>query len=427
MGLAALRAAAAPPPPNIILILADDLGHECLGCYGGTSYKTPNLDHLAATGLKFDHAYAQPLCAPTRLQLMTGQYNFRNWEAFGILNPKEKTFGHFMREAGYSTCIAGKWQLYSYNPPDYEPEWRGRGMHPKDSGFEEYCVWHALHTEDKGSRYADPTVLQNGELRKDIKGAYGEDIFCDFIGNFMQRNRQKSFFVYYPMVLTHGPFNATPISAEWKTGPRLKNDPRNYGDMVEYMDQVVGRIVAKVDALGLRERTLILFYSDNGTPREIRSKKGNTVIEGGKGLTTDAGTHVPLIANWKGTTKPGKVNHDLVDSTDFIPTIMAAAGHRLRAGKKVDGQSFFPQIRGEKGTPRNWIFCHYDPRPGWDKKQYQLQRFARDQRWKLYDDGRLYDLEADVVEKHPIKSGEGGSAAGVARAKLQPVLKSFQT
>src|SRR5690606_20710757 len=108
--------------PNIVLILADDLGYECLGCYGGNSYKTPRLDELAATGVRFQRAYALPLCTPTRAQLMTGKHNFRNWQAFGVLDPNEKTFGHYMKEAGYRTCISGKWQLYSYNPPDFEPE-----------------------------------------------------------------------------------------------------------------------------------------------------------------------------------------------------------------------------------------------------------------------------------------------------------------
>ncbi|MGS0525275.1 sulfatase-like hydrolase/transferase [Zobellia nedashkovskayae] len=100
--------------PNIILIMVDDLGYEGIGSYGGTSYNTPNIDKLAATGMQFNQAYAQPLCTPTRVKLMTGQYNFRNWEAFGILNPKQKTFGHIMQDAGYATCMVGKWQLQSY-------------------------------------------------------------------------------------------------------------------------------------------------------------------------------------------------------------------------------------------------------------------------------------------------------------------------
>ena len=136
--------------PNIILILSDDLGYECLGCYGGESYQTPVLDGLSKEGMRFDHAYVLPLCTPTRLQLMTGKYNFRNWRAFGVMDPQERTFGHLMQAAGYKTCISGKWQMYSYNPPDFEPEWRGKGQLAEDSGFDEYCLWHTEHTEDKG-------------------------------------------------------------------------------------------------------------------------------------------------------------------------------------------------------------------------------------------------------------------------------------
>lgn len=407
--------------PNIILILADDLGYECLGCNGGTSYKTPHLDALAASGIRWTHAYAQPLCAPTRLQLMTGQYNFRNYEAFGILHPKEKTFGHLMKQAGYRTCLAGKWQLFSYNPPDYDPKWRGKGMLAKDSGFDEYCVWHGEHTEDKGSRYADPTLLQNGELRK-VKGGYGEDVFVSFIADFIGKRSDQPFFVYYPMVLTHDPFVPTPRSAEWKSDDRLKANPRLFADMVEYMDESVGRLVSHLDKLGLRDNTLILFFSDNGSPRVIESRMGDRVIRGGKGTTTDAGTHVPMIANWRGTAPAGKVFDDLVDSTDFAPTLANAAGVKFTC----DGRSFFPRLRGEKGNPREWIYSWYDPRPGWDKDEYTLKIFARDRRFKLYSTGELFDVAADPDEQQAISPQDQSSAAGSARARLKKVLEGMK-
>ncbi|NJN83593.1 MAG: sulfatase-like hydrolase/transferase [Caldilineaceae bacterium] len=411
--------------PNIILILADDLGYECLGCYGGKSYATPRLDKLAATGVRFQRGYALPLCTPTRAQLMTGKYNFRNWRAFGILDPAERTFGHFMKEAGYKTCISGKWQFYSYNPPDFEPEWRGKGMRPEESGFDEYCLWHTEHTEDKGSRYADPTIQQNGEYLQDTEGKYGPDIYTKYITDFIERNQDDPFFVYYPMALTHGPFMPTPRSSDWPHN-RHNNDPKNFKDMVEYMDEVIGRIVDKLDELELREDTLILFLGDNGSPREIHTEVNGHTIQGGKGLSTDAGTRVPFIVNWLGATPSGAVCDDLVDCSDFIPTMMEAANAPLPENGPFDGVSFLPQVRGEAGNPRAWIFSHHDPLPGWGKVGYRLQRWAQDKRWKLYDTGELFDYAADVMEKKALSPGQGGPEAESARRQLQMVLDQMR-
>lgn len=420
LGLCAAAAASAQDSkrPNIVLILADDLGYECLGSYGGTSYRTPHLDELAHTGVRFQHAYAQPLCTPTRLQFMTGLYNFRNWKAFGIMDPKERTFGHLFRDAGYKTCIAGKWQMYSYNPPDYQPEWRAKGQRIEDSGFDEHCIWHAEHTEDKGSRYADPTVYRNGKLHKNLKGQYGEDIFAEFITNFMSAHRSEPFFVYYPMALTHDPFVPSPASPQWGEGDRLKSHPRHFKSMVEYMDTLVGRIVKKIDDLGLRERTLIVFFSDNGTHQSISSMLGDRKIQGGKGLPTDAGTRVPLIVNWKGTAAAGRVTDALVDSTDFLPTAAEAAG--IPMPKNLDGRSFLTQIRGEGREGREWVLVHHDPRPGWDKDRFRLDRFVRDTEYKLYSDGRLYHIPSDPLERNPVTKVDG--TADNARRKLQAVL-----
>ncbi|MDX1983069.1 MAG: sulfatase-like hydrolase/transferase [Bryobacteraceae bacterium] len=415
---------AAPARPNVVLIMADDLGYECLGANGGTSYRTPHLDRMAAGGIRFTHAYAQPLCAPTRAQLMTGLYNQRNWRAFGVMDPKETTFGHRMSKLGYKTVISGKWQLYSYNPPDFEPEWRGKGMLPSQSGFDEHCLWHALHTEDKGSRYGDPTMMVNGKLMKDLKDKYGPDLYSQFICDFMDRNRDKPFFAYYPMALTHGPFNPTPRSRDW-VAKRLKSDRVYFADMVQYMDEVVGRVMSKVESLGLAERTLVMFYSDNGTDRSITSKMGEKVVKGGKGLTIDAGTHVPMIASWKGTAPAGRVCGDLIDSTDFLPTMLEAAG--APADKKLDGRSFHPQLQGKRGNPREWIYSWYDPRPGWAKAEYSLVRHARNQRWKLYHDGRFYDVRQDELEQRPIAPGAAGDEGEQARRKLKAVIDSYGT
>ena len=421
--------------PNIVLIMADDLGVEGLNCYGGTSYRTPRLDRLATEGKRFTHAYAQPLCTNTRIQLMTGLYNNRNWLYFGCLDPRARTIGHWMQDAGYHTCIAGKWQLQSYDPPDYPGAKlrRGKGMHPKDAGFDEYSLWHTGHTELKGSRYADPVIVENGKTRKDTRGRYGEDIWCQFIESFMRRHAKddKPFFVYYPMTLPHWPFVPTPRSDDWgikeKMHPPLGTtggDTKYFPDMVSYMDEVVGRVVDAVDNLGLRENTLILYFSDNGTDRKVVSRTVFGNVLGGKGLTTDAGTHVPLIARWPGKIAPG-ICEDLVDSTDFLPTILAAAGKPMKRNDVTDGISFFPQLMGKAGPKRTWTFCHYDPRPGWDKDKFGLLRYARTRRYKLYGNGRLYDVPNDRLETRPILPVDDTASSRRARALLKDVLSNM--
>ena len=422
---AALTAQAQTTRPNVLLILADDLGYETLGCNGGTSYRTPHLDRMAAEGVRFTNAHAQPLCTPTRLQLMTGLYNNRNWTGFGVMNPKTTTFGHRMARAGYKTAIAGKWQFWSYNPPDYHPEDRAKGQLARDSGFDSYSVWHAGHTEDKGSRYGDPTYEENGKLYKDVKDQYGDDHWSQHLLSFFDSNKGKPVFGYFPMALTHGPFNPTPKSVGWTT-QRLKNDKAYYKDMVEYMDDVIGRTLDGLDKQGVLDNTIVLFFGDNGTPQEITSRMGERVIQGGKGLPTDAGTHVPMLGYWRGTTPRGKVCDDLIDSTDFLPTMLDAAGlnpARALAPNEtpLDGRSFLPQLKGQRGNPRDWIYCWHDPRPGWDKDKFKLEEWARNKRFKLYRDGRLYDVPADPLEQHPLPPNAGAEATAARRA-LQPVL-----
>jgi arylsulfatase A len=400
---------------NIILIMADDIGYECFGCYGSASYKTPVLDGMAETGMRFEHCYSQPLCTPSRVKIMTGQYNFRNYTNFGVLDPKQKTFGHLLQGCGYATCVVGKWQLYG--SVNQSAEVRGAGSLPEQAGFDEHCLWQV---KERGSRYKDPVVVQNGQNLESLEGRYGPDVFTDYAIDFIERHKAKPFFLYFPMAIVHNPFVPTPDSEDWKN-KKHKNDNKYFADMVTYMDKIVGRIVARVEELDLSKNTLVIFTGDNGTNKNIKSKMSNgQVIKGDKGNTTDAGTRVPLIAKWPGVVPAGKVCGDLVDFSDFVPTFVEMAGASPPDGMIIDGQSILPQLRGKKSKPRKWIFCHYGPK--WLGRK-EAVRFVRDKRWKLYDNGNLFDVPADTLEQNPNPSDPEATSA---RKQLQAVLNSIK-
>ena len=372
--------------PNIILIMADDLGYECIGANGGTSYQTPVLDELARTGMRFEHCYSQPLCTPSRVQIMTGIYNVRNYVDFGVLDKRETTFAHLLKDKGYATCIAGKWQL------GIEPD------SPQHFGFEQSCLWH--HTRRVG-RYPNPGMDINGKPVDYKNGEYGPSVATDFICDFIEDNKEKPFLVYYPMILTHCPFEPTPDSEDWnpksKGSLKYKGNHKYFADMVQYMDKMVGKIVAKLEALGLQENTLVLFTGDNGTDKPVVSMMNGRKVAGGKGKLTDAGTRAPLIANWPGSIPAGKVCRDLVDFSDFLPTLCETAGVEVPEHLKVDGRSFLPQLQGKRGNPREWIYCWYSRNGGPEGSEW-----VRNQRYKLYRTGEFYDISKDVLEQHPL-------------------------
>lgn len=419
-----ISSAATKPPKNFMLIMADDIGIECFGSYGGTSYRTPNLDRLAKSGLRFSHAYSQPLCTPTRLEIMTGRENHRNWQYFGILPTGERTFGHLMSEAGFKTCMAGKWQLQSYDPPDYPgaEKRRGTGMHPKDAGFDTYALFHSLHTEDKGSRYADPTYLQDGRLHKELKGKYGEDLSVDFILKFMETNKDERMFIYYPMALPHWPMNPPPNSEAWKDpARRLEADEKHFPDMVAYMDLLVGRLMDGLDQMGLRDDTMVIFYSDNGTDQRIVSKFHGRDVRGGKNRTTQTGIRVPLIVNWRGRLAPG-VSDDLIEASDFLPTFAELSGKEIPSDWQTDGTSFAPRLLGKEGEKREWAFFWYDPRPGWDKEKFSRSIFALDHDYKLFSDGRMFDISGVTLKEEALDPAKLSPKAMAAQKKLKGAI-----
>jgi len=413
--LVGLRAADAPKPaakPNIVFILIDDFGYECITANGGESYKTPVMDQLAATGVRFDQCHVQPLCTPTRVELMTGLSNRRNYANFGFMDPSQKTFGNLLKNAGYATCIAGKWQL-------------GNGYAgPGHFGFDEYALWYLLK---KGPRYKDPKLEINGKPFVSTNNEYGPDIISDYALDFITRKKDQPFFLYYPMMLTHAPFDATPDSLDYlESQPKGKekgtDKAGHFPDMTGYTDKLIGKLIAKLDELKLRDNTLVIILGDNGTGKAVTSKFKGREVSGGKGTTTKWGTHVPCIGNWPGHFASGKVYQDLIDATDVLPTICEAAGVTVPAALKIDGRSFLPQLRGEAGNPREWLYAWYNPSGG----AAAQAEFAHDASFKLYTDGRFYNVQKDDREKARLAEDELDANAKAAKAKLEAALKQFE-
>ncbi len=391
-----LLSAAAEDRPNIVLILADDVGCEPLGCYGGTSYPTPNIDALAATGMRFRHCYSMPVCHPTRVCILTGRYPMHidnpRWGSFP--EPLEsKTLAHTMKNAGYATVVAGKWQLAMLGKDLQQPH---------RMGFDEYCLfgWH------EGPRYHDPLIWQNGAKRNETQGKYGPDLYVDLLIDFMKRNREQPFFAFYSMALCHDVTDDLADPVPYSPG---KDRYDNYAEMIAQMDRCVGRVVDALDRLALRDNTVILFTGDNGTSKgsivraepldgkqkwkyvreAVLSMVGDQRVPGGKGNLTDDGTNVPLIANCPGLIPANEVSDDLVDFSDFLPTLADLAKGSLPSEVDIDGISFASRLRGRQGNARPWAFSEH-------KGRY----WVRTRAWKLYNDGQFFDMKADPEEQH---------------------------
>ncbi len=392
MPAAPLRAEPASKP-NIVFILADDFGLDGVSCYGSDRFKgkTPNLDKLAETGVRFTHCYAMPLCGPSRCTINTGRYTFRsggtsNQNAGQPSSRNEPSLARTLKQAGYATGMAGKW--------------RQMGDTPGDWGFDEW-----LTDPTAGGWYWKTSCTKNGQLVETKQDVYCPDACFNFAADFFQRHREQPFYFYYPTHLIHGPILKTPDSKE--------GTQDYYEDNVAYLDKQIGQLVAELEKLGLREKTLIVFTGDNGTARfgSDRSTLNGRKINGMKGTLLEGGSRVPLLANWKGTLSGGKVANDLVDFSDFFATFAEVAGAKMPEGVTFDSRSFAPQLRGETGTPREWIYV-----------QLGANWYVRNQGFKLTQNGALFDMsEAPFVEK-AVAADAKDEAALAARAKLQVVL-----
>ena len=310
-GLACGTSVANEQLPNVILIMADDLGQECIENYGGESYHTPRLSQLAQEGVWFSNAHSQPICTPSRVQIMTGKYNVRNYIRFATLDRSQDTFGHAFRNAGYRTAIVGKWQL------------GGTSETIHAFGFDEHCLWNIRGAQNE--RYVSPTLLTNGQS-KDFRGQYGPDLQQAFAKDFISRHKQEPFFLYYPVTLPHYPFQPTPDSPDWDPDrDPWFNDTRYFGEMVTYLDKLVGELVDFVADEGLAENTLVIFTSDNGTDHRIVSLQGGVSVKGAKGKMTVDATHVPFFAIWPGTVPADLRQAGLTDFSAVYATLIALA------------------------------------------------------------------------------------------------------
>lgn len=363
--------------PNIVLIMADDMGYEALSVNGSESCKSPHLDKLAAEGLRFTNGFSNPICTPSRAKIMTGQSNVRNYVKFGVLDRGQTTFAHQLKEAGYATCIAGKWQLGK------------EADSPQHFGFEKSCLWQ--HTRSGRSkeggknidrRFVNPQLEFNGVEKDYTNGEYGPQVCTDFICDFIEENKAKPFMVYYPMILTHCPFDPTPDSTDWdpkrlgsSTYKGDQNDPqRHFRDMVTFADKMVGQIVSQLEKSGVRKNTLVIFTGDNGTDKPIVTPWNGRKVVGGKGSMTDEGTRVPLIASWPaGLKKPGRVVDDLVEFSDILPTLCDVTGAKLPAGYPGDGVSILPVLENKEGVrKKDWIYIWYRGQIMVRNKEYSL-------------------------------------------------------
>ncbi len=376
--------------------MADDLGIDGVSCYGGDAHRTPQIDALAASGLRFRTCYAAPLCGPSRCLLMTGRYAFRtggltnqSWRGGGpgAKSADECPMARLMKQAGYATGQAGKW--------------RQLGELPSDWGFDEF-----LTDNTAGGWYWETRYNKNGKVLNLPEGTYGPDVIQDFTFDFIRRHKGKPFFFYYAMHLVHKPTLRTPDTVRG-----TKDINKLYDDNIRYMDKQLGALVAELERLGLRRNTLIVFSGDNGTAAGYPSPVHGRMINGWKGSMLEGGSRVPFIASWPAVTPAGKVLDDIVSFADPWATFAELAGAKPPAGFKSDGQSFAPQLRGEPGTPRAWAYV-----------QLGAHWYVREPGFKMNEAGKLFDMsDAPFVEK-PVTADADTDQSKAARQRLSAAL-----
>ena len=395
--------------PNILFIMLDDLGKEWISCYGAEDIETPNIDALAAGGMKFNNAYSMPQCTPSRATLLTGKYPFRNgyvnhWDVprwgIGYFDWKHKentTFARLMKDLGYATFAAGKWQINDFR---IEPQ----AM--KKHGFDDWAMWTGFETGNPASaeRYQNP-YINTPAGSKTHKGKFGTDVFLDHMFRFMKKHKKDPMCIYFPMALPHTPLVTTPDE------PKASSKLGRHKAMVRYLDKAVGKIVEELDSLGIRDNTILIFTTDNGSTGSIIGTRNGKKLNGGKSKEVEAGVCAPFIVNCPGKVPAGVVTETLTDFSDLLPTFIELGGGKVPDDLVVDGKSIAPFILGKKKYgPRKWIMALGFGKGKLDGKGVHgrddfMSRVIRDKRYKVWVSNqkeiiRLHDLTEDPWEQN---------------------------
>lgn len=415
-----MDADASAPLPNIVFIMADDLGYSDPNCYGSKFYDTPNINQLAKQGMRFTNGYASsPNCAPTRAALMTGQYSPRtgvytvgstnrfNWRSRPLrpvdnieeLPLNKMLLPQALKQAGYTTGIIGKWHLGS------QP-----GHTPTERGFDEFFGFLG-----GGSDYMKIRSLLRGTEQVEEK-EYLTDAFGREAVTFIRKHQKKPFFLYLAFNAVH-----TPLQAPEKLKKPYNNKPPfggqknpTYAAMVASMDTNVGKVLTSLHDLGLEDRTLVIFSSDNGgvggyQNAGIRQKDitDNSPLKGGKGMLYEGGIRIPYIFRWPSHIPSGSTCDQPINSVDLYPTLLEVAGTKRPTDYVLDGTSYLELLKGKTGAPRPPMFWHFPGYLGASGNTWRTTPCGviRDGDWKLlefFEDGHkeLYNLKDDLSEKN---------------------------
>ena len=419
--------------PNILFIMVDDLGKEWISCYGAEDIKTPNIDALAQTGMRFENAYSMPQCTPSRATLLTGQYPWRtgwvnHWDVprwgVGYFDWKIRqnlTFARILRSAGYTTAAVGKWQINDFRiAPDAM----------KKHGFDDWCMWTGYETGNppSGERYMD-AYINTPKGSKTYEGQFGPDVYTDYLIQFMTDHRDQPMMLYFPMALTHGPLVATPAE------PNAETKMEKHNAMVRYMDRLVGRLVRALDELRIRDRTIIIFTTDNGSGGGMTGTRNGRKIRGGKAKKTENGVCAPFVVNGPGLVPEGVTTDALTDFTDLLPTFAELGGAQVPKDLQIDGVSIAPLLLGQaKDSPRKWIMAlghgaaRLDDKGVRGKVDY-TERVIRDKQYKVWVSKerkifQLYDLLSDPFEESNLIASAKPEHLGAIR-KFQAVVDAM--